>query len=320
MEQVALQFKQRRFLVTGASGFIGAHVCRQLLARGAEVYGVSHLSPPPADLADGVCWQRGDLSEAGFVQQLMASARPDVILHLASYVSGTRALEGVLPTLHSNLVSSINLLRLATESGCQRLVLAGSLEEPDSAQTRPIPASPYAAAKWASSAYARMFFALYQTPVVIARMFMVYGPGQRDLRKLVPYVILSLLHGQPPRLSRGTRLVDWIYVDDLVNGLLQLSVHPRTTGRTLDLGTGKLVPVREVVEHLVTLTGAATLPQFGAVAERPMEQVRAAEVAATTALLGWAPVIGLKEGLTRTIDWYARQVRDGTINRTDFSA
>jgi nucleoside-diphosphate-sugar epimerase len=80
--------------------------------------------------------------------------------------------------------------------------------------------SPYAAAKFAASAYGRMFHALYHTPVTILRLFMVYGPGQQDLRKLVPYVTLALLKGEMPRVSSGVREVDRIYVDDVAAGYL----------------------------------------------------------------------------------------------------
>ena len=127
--------------------------------------------------------------------------RPDVIFHLASHVKGAPNLEHVLPTFRSNLQSTVNLLTLATEKGCQRMVITGSLAEPEPGTKQTFPSAPYAAAKWASSGYARMFHALYKLPVVIARVFMVYGPAQQDLTKLIPYVTLSLLRGRGRRLA-----------------------------------------------------------------------------------------------------------------------
>jgi hypothetical protein len=113
-------------------------------------------------------------------------------------------------------VAAANVLVAATEGGVRRLLLAGSLEEPDPHESWPVPASPYAAAKLGAGAVARMCHALYGTPVVWLRLFMVYGPAQPDVRKLIPHVTLSLLRGEAPRLSNGKRLVDWIYVDDVV--------------------------------------------------------------------------------------------------------
>ncbi len=121
-----------------------------------------------------------------------------------------------------------------TEIGCHRIVLAGSLEEPDLDQGSGPPSSPYAAAKWASNAYARMFHDLYQTPVVTAKLFMVYGPEQNP-RFLIPHVISSLLEGVAPKVSSGNRSVDWIYVDDVVSGLLAMADAPDIEGGTIDL-------------------------------------------------------------------------------------
>jgi nucleoside-diphosphate-sugar epimerase len=153
-----------------------------------------------------------------------------------------------------------------------------------------------------------MFRELYRTPVVTARLFMVYGPAQRDLTKLVPYVTLSLLRGEPLQLTSGTRLVDWIYVDDVIRGLMALAHAPSLEGRVVDLGSGNLVTVRELVERLNQLTGSRSQLDFGNVPDRPMERVRVADVAATRAQLGWKPTITLEDGLKRTVDWYRDQL------------
>jgi nucleoside-diphosphate-sugar epimerase len=292
-------------LVTGASGFIGSHLCRRLCGVGARVSAVSRADRA-ADLA-GPRWVRGDIDDIASVRRLLGAIKPDVIFHLASHVAGARDLELVLPTFHGNLMTTVNLLTAATEIGCQRIVVAGSLEEPDAGEAAAVPCSPYAAAKWAGSAYARMFHQLYQTPVVIARLFMVYGPDQPDLRKLVPYVITSLLQEQAPRLSSGQRQVDWIYVDDVVDGLLAAAWTPGVEGRTIELGSGRLTPIHAVVRQIVELIGARVEPIFGTLPDRPMEQVRVADIGATYRALGWRPNTALKQGLQHTIDWYRRQ-------------
>ena len=236
------QFSGQKVLVTGASGLFGSHLCSRLCQASAEVYAISRQFRS----CDNDClhWKQTDLTEIDPVRQLLRTIKPEIIFHLASHVAGSRSLELVLPTLQSNLVSTGNLLTSATEVGCRRLVLIGSLEEPEASNNQVTPCSPYAAAKWASSAYGRMFHALYQTPVVIARAFMVYGPGQQDLRKLVPYVTLSLLQGQSPQLASGKRQVDWIYINDVVAGLLAAAQAPDIDGQTIDIGSGKLTPIR----------------------------------------------------------------------------
>jgi nucleoside-diphosphate-sugar epimerase len=187
------------------------------------------------------------------------------------------------------------------------------MEEPDVTTPDAIPCSPYAAAKWAGSAYARMFHALYQFPVVILRIFMVYGPAQPDLRKLVPYVTLSLLRGETPKLSSGQRQVDWVYIDDVVDGLIAAAQAPGIEGNTLEIGSGTLVSIREVVEQLRRLIAPQAVLPFGTLPERPLEQVRMADTAATYAKLGLQPATPLPIGLQRTVTWYARQLRHATL-------
>jgi nucleoside-diphosphate-sugar epimerase len=298
-------------LVTGASGFIGSHLCQRLVQIGATIHTVSRQHHTGA--VPGWCWWQGDLADLATVRDILHRSKPDVVFHLASHVSGAREREAVLPTFHSNLMSTVNLLTVASEIGCRRFILAGSMEEPDATTPDAVPCSPYAAAKWAGSAYARMFHALYQLPVVILRIFMVYGPAQRDLRKLIPYVTLSLLRGEPPRLSSGQRQVDWIYIDDVVDGILAAAQAPAIEGGTLEIGSGTLVSVRAVVEQLVDLITPGGAVPFGALPERPLEQVRVAGTAATYAKLGWQPTTPLPAGLHRTVAWYAQQLRDATL-------
>lgn len=293
-------------LVTGASGFIGSHLCRSLHEQGAEIYAISRV--PQSDDRSYIRWYQGDLGHIDTVRGLLGAIKPEVIFHLASHVAGSRDLTLVLPIFHSNLVSTVNLLVTSAQIGCRRIVLTGSLEEPASGPDA-MPSSPYAAAKWSSSAYARMFHELYQTPVVIARLFMVYGPAQRDLRKLIPYVTLSLLQDQAPKLSSGHRQVDWIYVDDVVQGLLAMAQTPGIDGCTIDLGSGVLVPIRVVVQQLIELTGPHIKPLFGALPDRPREQVHMADTATAYKMLGWQPTTQLDKGLELTVNWYREHLR-----------
>jgi nucleoside-diphosphate-sugar epimerase len=205
------------------------------------------------------------------------------------------------------------LLTAAAEVGCSRVVVTGSLEEAEPGDGDAVPSSGYAAAKWAVSGYARMFHALYGLPVVSARVFMVYGPGQRDLRKLIPYVILSLLRGEAPRVTAGERPVDWLYVEDVVEGLLAMGHAPGIEGSRFDLGSGTMVSVRSVVLRLATLISSSAEPMFGALPPRAMEQVRVADTARSFEALGWRPQVSLDEGLERTVKWYEKQLRSGHL-------
>jgi nucleoside-diphosphate-sugar epimerase len=297
-------FSNLRVWVSGARGFLGTPLCRRLVESGASVTGTSRSDDPGLS---GVFWIRGDMGDLEFVTETVRVLRPDVIFHLTSESVGTPVLGQVLPAVRNDLIPAINVLSAAAEIGCQRLVMTASLEEPQAAGDEATPSSPYAAAKWAGGGYARMYHRLFGTPVVLVRPYMTYGPGQKD-HKLLPYVCLSLLKGAKPKLGSGTRKVDWIYVDDVIEGFLAAAQKPGIEGTTIDLGSGTLASIKEVVTKLAKIVGTGVEPCFDGSLDRPVESVRAADTAAALAKLGWRPTTSLERGLTATADWYRRRL------------
>lgn len=300
----------RRILITGAAGFVGRRLATELVAAGHEIHGT--LRPGGhGDAPAGVQVHAVDLADADAVHRLVRAVRPEWVFHLAARVTGDRRLDHAASLLLGTLAPTVHVLDALARAGCERLVIAGSMEEPGRGEAATAaPGSPYAAAKWAASSVARLYHALYGLPVAIARLFMVYGPGQRDTTKVVPFVITSLLRGERPPLSSGARAVDWIHVDDVVRGLTAAAACAGLEGRTVELGSGDLVTIREVVERIIRLMGAAASPRWGALPDRPLERPVAADVAETRALLGWARQVTLDDGLADTIEWY-RKTSDG---------
>jgi nucleoside-diphosphate-sugar epimerase len=296
----------RRVLITGAAGFIGYHLATRLAEAGHRVHGVlrpggrgtgpAHVEPHLVDLTD-----------AESVLRLVRAVRPEWVIHLGGRVTGDRQLDHADSLVLENLAQTVHVVTALAREGCQRLVIAGSMEEPGAGEPAiATPSSPYAAAKWAGSAVARMYHALYGVPVVIARLSMVYGPGQRDTTKLVPFVITSLLRGESPPLSSGARAVDWIHIADVARGLEAVAASPGLEGLTVELGSGRLLTIREVVERIFGLMGVAVAPRWGALPDRPLERAVMADVEGATRLTGWTPRVMLEEGLVDTIAWYRR--------------
>lgn len=300
--------KDHRYLVTGASGFIGKAVCARLLEEGAFVHGVSRRDVSMD--ADRWSHSRLDLADGPAVDKLFADVRPEYVMHLASCVTGKREVEWVRETLVGNLVSAVHVMTAAQAVGTTKCVIAGSLEEPDPSESDPVPASPYAASKWCASGYARMIHALYGTEIAVARIFMVYGPGQEDTSKLIPYVCLSAGRSEPPRLMSGGRPVDWIYIDDVVEGLIRLMHRGPVDGGYVDLGSGHLVTTGDVARKICTIAGTAVEPEFGAIPDRAMEQVRVADVESTESSLDWKAGTELERGLALTYRWYQNLAAD----------
>ena len=304
------QLSGKKVLITGASGFLGSHLCDRLCENNVEVHAVSRTERTSDQ--DSLQWWHGNMEDIEVVQNLFHTIKPDVVFHLSGVVTGAAGAELVLPTFNSLLVTTVNILTVAAKTGCDRVISIASLEEPEPGQNEATPISPYAAAKWASSAYSRMFHQLYQTPVVLVRPFMTYGPGQ-NVRKIIPSVTLSLLQSEPPKLASGQRQVDWIYIDDVISGMLAAAQVPHVEGCTFDLGSGTLVSIRSVVQQLTNLVNPQIEPLFGALPDRPVEKVRVANTAYTYDKLGWQPVISLETGLEQTVDWYRQQIAATTI-------
>jgi UDP-glucose 4-epimerase len=295
------QLRGRRVLVTGASGFIGSHLCRRLLTLGAELHAVSRATQTHNDAGQ---WWQADLADSARVNEVVATIKPELIYHLASHVVGSRDLTAVLPTLQANLVSTVNLMTAAVGVGCPRVVLAGSLEEPQG--NNATPSSPYAAAKWAASGYARMFHSLYAMQTIGLRIAMVYGPNQPDASKLIPYIIRSLLRGEAPQLGSGRREVDWIYVEDVVDAMIASADSQHDGCLSVEIGSGSSASIGEIAERLCRLIDPSVRPILGAIADRPCDRSWRADITLAQEKLGWQPSTQLDDGLRKTVDWYRR--------------
>jgi UDP-glucose 4-epimerase len=300
-----------KVLVIGATGFLGSHLLRRLSAEGLDAHGTSRSERPPAEGA--ARWWRADLTEPEEVRALFKAVQPDVVFNMTGFATGAPDLRFVEPTYRANLTTTVNLLTAASACGCRRLFLTGSLTEPEPEDAEAVPTSPYAASKWAASGYARMFHVLYGLPVVTLRIFMAYGPAQRELKKLVPHVTIALLRGEAPELTNGRSEMDWVYIDDVVEACLAAADAEGIEGQTLDIGSGRVCSVRDVVERLVSITDSQTRPLYGALPDRPSLPVRMADTGSVSRAIGWKPGVDLDEGLKRTVRWYREQLEAGAL-------
>ena len=290
-QEFGRSFEGLRVLVTGAAGFIGSHLMEALAALGAEVRGVSREAGK-----GGI-----DLTDYEAARRSTGEFGPDLIYHLAAKVTGGQEISLVLPTLRDNLVTTVHMLTAAHETTRARFVWLGTSDEARIA-------SPYAASKSAARTYVELFRDIYGLPTVLVRPYTVYGPRQ-PVDKLIPYSILSFLRGEPPRLTSGTQIRDFVYVLDVVRGLLAAGASDEAIGQDLDLGSGTGRPTKDVIALLQTLTGARVEAQFGVVPNRVGEGTRAADTEKAAALLGWAPRWSLEDGLKETIAWYSSEHR-----------
>ncbi len=297
-------YREMKVLITGASGFLGGHLLERLATAGARLHLVSR-SPAPGGLPGS--WHQQDLSDAEETETLVRRIEPELIFHLTSESRGGRDVENVLPTFRNDLTCAVNCLTAAAKFGCRRTIILGSLEEPIErggiVSAARLALTPYAVAKYATHMYADFFSAAYELPLVTVILFMTYGPRQKPF-KVIPYTILTLLAGGQPRLSSGKRLVDWIYVDDVIDCLAAAGTVPDVEGKTFEVGSSELVSIGSVANMIASLIPGSKGVIFGAEPDRGHDRV--SNITLATKYLGWKPRTSLRQGLEATIDWYRR--------------
>jgi len=275
-----------RVAVTGATGFVGRHLVREL-SRSHEVVEI-----------------RGDIRSASTFE---AHARADVVFHLAAQSNVPQSQRDPVGTWDVNAGGTLTLLEWARARDVGRVVLVSTAHVYGKAQYSPIderhprhPGSPYGASKLAAEALLESYQSSYGLEGVIVRPFNIYGPGQAR-GFLVPDVLHQIREGRELRVGDTRPVRDFTYVDDAVAMLAQAGTVATAKGASLNLGSGQGHAVGEVIDLALKVSGSPLRPQvddsrFRAadVSELVVDNRRAKE------LLGWAPRVPLEEGLRRT--------------------
>ncbi len=291
----------KRVLVTGAAGFVGAHVCNLARSCGALVTGTSSRSTPGCvtlDVGDGAA-----------VSEVIRSVRPEIVIHLASAgVTGTVPF-GELLRVNAGGVQHL-LEACASLERVPTVVLAGSGFEYGS-QERPVresdpvaPFSLYGISKAAGSQAATLWSG--KLPIVLLRLFNIYGPGEAP-RRLLPHIVRSTLAGKAVETTLGEQLRDFVFVQDAAEALLRCGVGFAQPGlTTLNLGSGTPVRLRDficLVAEDLRRRGYAPDLRFGAIPYRVGEPMSyQADQRAFVAALGWAPAMPLPEGVKLSVE------------------
>jgi nucleoside-diphosphate-sugar epimerase len=295
-----------RVLLTGATGFIGAHVARALIARGAEVHGLTLPGAPRdrlAEVASRLELREGDLAGAAWVRDTVTSIAPEATIHLAWFAEPGSYLRAAPENLAS-LRGGINLLEALADGGhCHRVVLAGTCLEN---LATPLPTI-YAAAKAAQHALA-LGFAERGMTAACAHIHYLYGPWE-DERRVIPTVTRSLLRGEPIDVTAGEQSRDYLHVADVADALCRI-VESDLTDR-VDICTGKPVRLRDVFEEIGRAAGRPELLLIGALAASESTGWPATGDPTALSTTGWSPRYDLQDGIRETAAWWAARAGVG---------
>jgi UDP-glucose 4-epimerase len=294
-----------RMLITGATGFIGRKLVSRLVQAGESVAILARerdpsLQPgwPPeiARLRPEIEVVYADLRNYPLTARAIRQARPDRVVHLA----GAGVSQPFLPletALRHNLYGTLHLMRACfnqDEPPVQQL-LVGRTPGERTAMNH------YAASKAAAWQLCRMYARTQGWPVNGAMIFQCYGPGQPQ-HNLIPAALAAARAGEAFAMTSGRAARDWIHVVDVAAGLQAAATGSLEPGATVELGTGCLTTVADVVRQIFDLVGGKGQPVVGALPDRPGEELlQAADARETTRLIGWQTTISLAEGLRRLV-------------------
>lgn len=311
----------RTVLVTGAAGFLGGWLCLDLLGRGARVVALVRDEAPGGRFLEALprcTLVRGQLQDFDTVQRACWQYEPEAIFHLGAQALVGVALKDPLQTLESNVRGTWNVLEAARRAGNPRVIAASSdkaygshregLYREDSVLDG---IYPYDVSKTCADLLCRSYARTFGSNVVVTRCGNFFGGGDLNWSRVVPGTVRSALAGERPKLrSNGTYVRDYLYIEDASAAYLHLAealeARPELRGEAFNFSFESPMTVLGLVERILDHCGRSDLvPEVLDLPEARHEipeQRLSAEKARTE--LGWAPRVGLEEGLARTVAWY----------------
>src|SRR5215831_19052033 len=305
------------YLVTGGAGFIGSHLCEELVRRGHTVRAADSLMTGKRSNLDhvpGVEFLEGDLADLAFAQRAADGVK--YVLHQAAIPSVPRSVKDPIASNRANVDATLNVLVASRDAGVRRLVFAGSSSAYGNTPTLPkheemptAPLSPYALQKVVGEQYLQMFTRLYGLQTVSTRYFNVFGPRQdpgSPYTGVISVFATALLENRSPNIyGDGEQTRDFTYVANVVDGVLRACEAPQANGEVINVATGGRISLNELFRRMNGIIGSSVQPIYK---EPRAGDVRdsQADISKATALLGYTPTVSLEDGLKLTLDWFRR--------------
>lgn len=307
-------------LVTGGAGFIGSHIAQTLIERGARVRVIDNLSTGHREnieeIGGDVDFIHADLNDEAALRRALEDV--EVVFHEAALPSVPRSVENPQATHEACVNATFNLLVAAKNAGVRRLVYAASSSAygdqptlPKQEDMPPAPRSPYAAAKLFGEYYCQVFTRCYNFETVALRYFNVFGPRQDPSSMysgvISRFIAATLKNETPIIFGDGEQSRDFTFVSNVVEANLRAAESAQAVGHTINAATNQRITLNELLRVIRRL---ADKPVDAPVDYRPPRagdvKHSLADITRARELLGYAPRVGLEEGLKLTMDWWKR--------------
>jgi len=303
------------YLVTGGAGFIGSHLCEELVRRGARVRVVDSLiTGKRQNLAHlpQVEFLEGDLADIDVARRAVHGI--EYVLHQAAIPSVPRSVEDPLTSNRANLDASVNILVAARDANVKRLVYAGSSSAYGNSEVLPkvetmptAPLSPYALQKLVAEQYCQMFTTLYGFETVTIRYFNVFGPRQdpsSPYSGVISLFISALCDGRRPTIyGDGEQTRDFTYVTNVVDGVLRACHAPGASGEVINVATAGRISLNQLFAIVKREVGSSLEPNYSNPRAGDVRHSQA-DISKAQRLLGYTPIVSFEDGLGRTVTWY----------------
>jgi CDP-glucose 4,6-dehydratase len=311
---------RRPVFVTGATGFLGSHLVDALVELGAWVVVLQRderpATPVVARWLDRVARVRGDVGDTALIERVLEEYQVRTVLHVAAQTQVGVARRLPAATFAVNVGGTWSVLEAVRRSPSVEQVVLASSDKAYGAQDRLpyaedmelVAEEPYDASKAAAELMARSYWSTYGTPVAITRCANLYGPGDRNWRRIVPGTLRHGLLGERPVIrSDGSPVRDYLYVKDGAGAYLRLAeamaVDASLAGQAFNFSAEEPISVRAMVARIQQAAGTDLEPLIAndAVGEIPAQHVSARMA---RDVLGWAREYGIDEGLREAVVYY----------------
>ncbi|HUT73651.1 MAG TPA: SDR family oxidoreductase [Armatimonadota bacterium] len=302
-----------RYLVTGGAGFIGSHICEELLRRGQWITILDNFSTGHRenlrDLERELRIIKGDLRDVVTVREAMRGS--DYVLHQGALPSVPRSVADPIATHQVNTEGTLNVLVAARDAGIKRVVFASSSSVygdtpllPKREDMAPNPKSPYAVSKLAGEHYCRVFYEIYGLETVALRYFNVFGPRQdpdSQYAAVIAKFTRALLDGGEITVyGDGEQTRDFTYVANVVEANLLATGAPGAAGKVFNIACGDQVSLNQVIRHLAELVHRESEVVYQPPRAGDVKHSRA-DIASASSVLGYRVKVAFDEGLARTL-------------------
>ena len=297
----------KKILITGATGFIGYHLAKYCLKLNWSVTSISTKKPIKTRKLKNVEYLICDLYDKNKLNKKL-SLDFDYVVNLAGYVDHSKKKK----TLYSHFNGCKNISEIFLKKKIKKFIQIGSSIEygknlspqKENLDNKKI-FSIYGKAKLMSTNYLLSLYKKHHFPVSVLRLYLVYGPYQ-DRNRVIPIVIDNALKSKEFDCSLGTQFRDFVYVDDVVNGIIKSLKNKKTNGQIINLGAGKPIMIKDIILKICKIIGSGK-PQFGKIKFRK-DEIKNLYPSITKAkkILNWMPKVKINLGLKKTINYYKK--------------